>query len=69
MEVDLDIAFSAQLNLMQKMILPDGKSISSYMSDQEYNKLQVYLKDSLKLSGMSLMLINKFQQLVNFFIV
>ena len=63
MEVDLDIALSAQLSLMQKMMLPEGKSISSYMTSQEYNKMQVYLKDSLKLSGMSLMLINKIKHI------
>jgi len=69
MEVDLDIALSAQMSLVQKMMLPDGKSISSYMSNQEYSKLQVYLKDSLKLSGMSIMLINKIKPMLSFSVI
>ncbi|RLD78360.1 MAG: hypothetical protein DRJ10_10475 [Bacteroidetes bacterium] len=69
MEVDLDIAFSAQLSLMQKMMLPDGKSISSYMTDKEYNKLEVYLKDSIGLSGISIMLIDKIKPMFSFSVI
>ena len=69
MEVDLDVSFSDQLNLMQKMLLPEGKSISSYMTKQEYNTLITYLKDSLKLSGMSLMVIRKMKPILSYSVI
>lgn len=69
MEVDLDVSFSDQLALMQKMILPEKKSISSYMGKQEYDNLLSYLKDSLKLSGMSLMTIQKLKPMLSFSVI
>ncbi len=69
MEVDLDVSFSDQLSLMQKMILPEGKSISSYMTKQEYSTLIAYLKDSLKLRAMSLMAIEKMKPMLSYSVI
>ncbi len=69
MEVNPDVSFSDQLSLIQKMILPDGKSIASFMSKDEYNKLKVYMKDTLKLKMMSLMAIDKLKPMLSFSVI
>ncbi len=69
MEVNLDVAFAEQLSLVQKMMLPDGKSLESYMTNKEYSKLQLYFNDSLELSSMSIMLINKIKPLLSYSII
>jgi len=69
MEVDMDISLSAQLKLMQKMMLPEGESLSAYMTNREYVKLTGYLKDTLGISRMSLMAIDKLKPIFSYSVI
>jgi uncharacterized protein YbaP (TraB family) len=49
MELDLDIPMKDQLAMAQKMILPDEKTLADYMTEEDYQRLMVYMLDSLEI--------------------
>ncbi len=51
LEANIDIPLTTQLKMAKKMLLPDGKTISDYMSDTQYSKYKSYMIDSLKISS------------------
>jgi uncharacterized protein YbaP (TraB family) len=49
MEVDLDMDLKTKIRVAQEMILPNGKTLRNYLSAEEFNRLNTYCLDSLKL--------------------
>ena len=49
MEVDLDMDLKTKIRVAQEMILPNGKTLRNYLSTEEFNRLNTYCLDSLKL--------------------
>lgn len=49
LEVDMDMSIKDQLKLAQRMVLPKGKTMKDYMDASDYQKLYVYLSDSVGL--------------------
>jgi len=47
MELNPDIPLKEQIKLAQRMFLPKGKSIGSYMKPEDYDRLYNYLRDSI----------------------
>ncbi len=69
MEIDMNISMSEQVQMMQAMMLPAGKSLADYMQADEYSKYISYLKDSLKLSPLNLMILPKIKPLFSFSLI
>jgi len=69
MEVDMEITPELQMQMVQGMMLPDGKSLADYMNKADYDKYMIYLKDSLKLSPLNLFLIPKIKPLFSFTLI
>lgn len=57
LEVDLNIGLKEMIDLAQKMMLPEGKTLQDYMSAEDYNKIRTYYIDSVGLK------VRKFDQL------
>ncbi len=69
METDMDISPEIQLQMMQNMMLPEGKSLSDYMEKKDYDKYMIYLKDSLKISALNMFLLPKIKPLFSFSLI
>jgi uncharacterized protein YbaP (TraB family) len=48
-EVNLKIPLTEQLNLMNKLYLPDGRTIQSYLSEADYKLFKTYLLDTFQI--------------------
>lgn len=51
LETDINLSIKEQLALIPKMQLPDGKSLSDFMTKDEFNEFSTYLNDSLEVSS------------------
>lgn len=49
LEIDINLSLSEQINAAKKMMLPDGKTLSDYMTDKEFSELKTDLLDTLKI--------------------
>ncbi|MCD4792677.1 MAG: TraB/GumN family protein [Bacteroidales bacterium] len=49
LEIDINMSLLEQVSLAKKLILPDNKSLSDYMTEGEYKKFSDYVLDSLKI--------------------
>lgn len=49
LEIDLDIPLKKQLEIAKKIVLPNNKTLSDYITAEEYNKFSSYYLDSLKI--------------------
>lgn len=49
LEIDINMSLIEQVSLAKKIILPDNKFLSDYMTDEEYKKFSDYVLDSLKI--------------------
>ena len=47
LEIDINISLNEKIDAAKQMILPDGKSLSDYMNDEDFTKFKTYLLDSL----------------------
>ena len=47
LEIDIDIPLSKQIEIAKKIILPSGKTLKDYMTDDEFNSFQSYVLDTL----------------------
>lgn len=50
MEIDINIPIKEQLELANKMLIPEGKSLSDFLSNKDYAKFERFLKDSLDMN-------------------
>ncbi len=50
LEIDLNMSLSDKINAAREMILPNNKKLSDYMSEEEFNKLKSYCRDTLHIS-------------------
>ncbi len=69
METDMEITPEIQMQMMQNMMLPEGKSLSNYMEKEDYDKYMIYLKDSLKVSALNMFLLPKIKPLFSFSLI
>ena len=51
LEIDINMSLLEQVSLAKKIILPDNKSLSDYMTEEEYKKFSDYVLDSLKIKN------------------
>lgn len=49
LEIDLDIPMKKQIEMAQKMMLPQGKTYKDYLDSSTYAEVLSYLSDSLKM--------------------
>ena len=49
MEIDINMSLSDQISMVKKIILPDNKSLSDFMTKEDYKKFSDYILDSLKI--------------------
>ena len=49
MEIDINMSLSDQISMVKKIILPDNKSLSDFMTEEDYKKFSDYILDSLKI--------------------
>ena len=59
LEIDMNIPILTQIDLVKKMLFPDGKTLQNYLSEEEYSKYSSYILDSLKIKKSKLNQINK----------
>lgn len=64
LEVDLDMDLKTKIKVAQEMILPGGKTIKDYLSEEDFKKLHSFCIDSLKLKRSKL---KKYYRLKPFF--
>ena len=64
MEVDLDMDLKTKIRVAQEMILPNGKTLRNYLSTEEFNRLNAYCLDTLKIKKSKL---KKYYRLKPFF--
>jgi uncharacterized protein len=50
MEVDLNMSGAEKIALAQRVLLPEGKTLKDFMTEQDYLKLKMYCLDSLQWS-------------------
>lgn len=50
MEVDLNMGAAQKIALAQQVLLPEGKTLQDFMTEQDFIKLKIYCLDSLKWS-------------------
>ena len=49
LEIDINLSLSQQIDAAKKMMFPDGKTLSDYMTEKEFSELKTYLLDSIKI--------------------
>lgn len=49
MEIDINMSLADQISIVRKIMLPDNKSLSDFMTEEEYEKFSNYILDSLKI--------------------
>lgn len=49
LEIDIDLSLKEQIALVQKIMLPENKELSSYMSEKEYADFKGVLLDTFKI--------------------
>ena len=49
LEIDMNIPILTQVNLVKKMIFPEGKSLQDYLTEEDYSNYTEYILDSLKI--------------------
>lgn len=59
LEVDINMSLKEQIALAQKVILPKGKTIADYMTDEQYKEYSSYILDTLKIKKSKFKQINK----------
>ena len=59
LEIDMNIPILTQINLVKKMLFPDGKTLENYLTEEEYRQYSSYILDSLKIKKSKLNQINK----------
>ncbi len=69
MELDMDISAEMQMQMMKNMLFPDGKSLSDYMDERNFDRYMSYLEDSLKISPVNLFLLPKIKPLFSFSLI
>ncbi len=47
LEIDINLSLTEKINTAKQMFLPDGKSLSDYMTNDEFSIFKTYLLDSL----------------------
>jgi len=53
LEANIDLGFTDQMKMAQKMLLPDSKSLDKFMTEEQYAKYKIYMIDSLKISNLT----------------
>lgn len=64
MEVDMDLSLKEQLALADKVKYPEGKSLQSYMTDEEYQEYRTYFLETL---GIKKRKLNRYENLRPFY--
>lgn len=59
LEVDLDMNKETKKKVGQSAILPEGKSIEDYCSQEELNIIKSFMSDSVKISGIKIKLYSR----------
>lgn len=49
LEANIDISMKEQVKLVKKMLLPDGKQLSDYMTEDQFNEFKTFLLDTLEI--------------------
>jgi len=49
LEIDLNMTFEQQIAMAKEILLPDGKTLKDYMSNEEYKKFETYCLDTLSI--------------------
>lgn len=47
LEIDVDLSIKEQISMVQRIMLPKGKTLKDYMSEEDYTNFHSYLCDSL----------------------
>ena len=63
LEVDINLSLADKIDAAKSIILPDGKSLSDLMSEDDYSAFQSYLLDSLGIKKSTFKKINKIKPL------
>ncbi len=63
LEIDINMSLLDQIALAKKIMLPEGKSLSDYMDDEDYLDLQSYMLDSLHIKKSKWNQMNKIKPL------
>lgn len=50
LETDVKLPISEQFKVAKMTFLPDGKTLKDFVSDEEYNKYEKWMKETMKLS-------------------
>lgn len=61
LEIDINIPLSEQIKIAKKVILPSGKTLKDYMSDEEFFTIQSYILDTLKIKESKFKQVQKIQ--------
>ena len=64
LEIDLNISLKEQLGMLEYMVLPKGKSLRDFITQEQYVKFRSYCLDSLQMKKSKF---NKFNKLKPFF--
>lgn len=65
LEIDINLSLSEQINAAKKMIFPDGKTLSDYMTNEEFSELKTYLLDTLKIKESTFKRMQKIKPLMS----
>ena len=49
LEIDINMSLGEKINLAKKVMLPDGKRISDYLTDEQFDQYSAYILDSLEI--------------------
>ena len=49
LEIDLNMSLGEKINLAKKVMLPDGKRLSDFLTDEQFEQYSTYVLDSLKI--------------------
>jgi uncharacterized protein YbaP (TraB family) len=61
LEIDMDMSLSEKIELSKKMLLPEGKEISEFMTEEQYKKFISFLTDTLKIGKLKLNMMTKYK--------
>ncbi len=63
LEMEIDVPLKTQLEWARQIMLPDGENLSSYMDEEEFQRIKAYAVDSL---GVKEMMFNNYLKLKPF---
>ncbi len=49
LEIDINMSLGEKINLAKKVMLPEGKRLSDYLTDEQFEQYSAYVLDSLKI--------------------